>query len=143
VRRGAIKSLGRGVLVYLRRGVVARLNWWEGAEKDLCDKDVPAQGFSAILMGKIVFGVIDESGCPKENVGIAVFDDMCDGKTVAACASGVVSGEGSEFVRVVGIEAVPRDDAESSALEDARLVGEGPCYEGGRVGRVARSGKCG
>ena len=49
-------------------------------------------------MGEVVFCVIDESGCSEEDVGVAVFNDVCDREAVAARASSVIPGERPEFV---------------------------------------------
>src|SRR5579863_3803088 len=96
-------------------------------------------------MGKVVFCVVDEGGCVKDDVCVAVFDDMGDGKLRAAFASGVVASQRPEFVRVVGVKAVPSDDAEGGALEDVGLVGKGASdVRGGWVGvrGVVNVGSC-
>ena len=77
---------------------MARLDWWKGAEKHLCGVYVSAQGFRAVLMCEVVFGVINECGCPKKDMGVAVFYDVGYGKAFAACACGIVPGQWPEFV---------------------------------------------
>src|SRR5579863_3404501 len=67
-------------------------------------------------------------------MGVAVLYDVMDCKPSSAWACGVVSRHGVKPVRVVRVEAMPRNDTEGGALQFAGVVGKGAGDEGGELG---------
>ena len=109
-------NLGEVILRLLQRGVVAGIKGGKGADESLGTEKVLTKGLCPVLVGEVMFCLIDESCCPEDDVSVAVLYDMFDGEAVAAWASGVIPSEGPESVRVVGIETMPGDDSKSRAL---------------------------